>query len=82
MIVVQSSNCSPVVDYIHGKLIDEESFQPTIANGLAVPKVIGIEMIHQVVKESKGGAVTVSEQEILAGLKEFNSSEGISFSPR
>jgi threonine synthase len=81
MIVVQSSNCSPVVDYIHGKLIDEDSFQPTIANGLAVPKVIGIEMIHQVVKESKGWAVTVSEQEILAGFKEFNSTEGISFSP-
>jgi threonine synthase len=81
MIVVQSSNCSPVVDYIHGKLIDVNSFQPSIANGLAVPKVIGIEMIHQVVKESKGYAVTVSEQEILAGLKEFNSTEGISFSP-
>jgi threonine synthase len=81
MIVVQSSNCSPVVDYIHGKLFDESSIQDSIANGLAVPKVIGIEMIHQVVKESKGYAVTVSEQEILAGLKEFNSSEGISFSP-
>lgn len=81
MIVVQSSNCSPVVDYIHGKLIDEDSFQPTIANGLAVPKVIGIEMIQQVVKESKGYAVTVSEQEIRAGFKEFNSTEGISFSP-
>lgn len=81
MIVVQSSNCSPVVDYIHGKLIDVNSFQPTMANGLAVPKVIGIEMIHQVVKESKGYAVTVSEQEILAGFKEFNSTEGISFSP-
>lgn len=81
MIVVQSSNCSPVVDYIHGKLIDEDSFQPTIAHGLAVPKVIGIEMIQQVVKESKGYAVTVSEQEIRAGFKEFNSTEGISFSP-
>lgn len=81
MIVVQSSNCSPVVDYIHGKLIDENSFRDSIANGLAVPKVIGIEMIHQVVKESKGYAVTVSEQEILAGLKEFSRSEGISFSP-
>ena len=81
MIVVQSSNCSPVVDYINGKLIDETSFKDSIANGLAVPKVIGIEMIHQVVKESKGYAVTVSEQEILAGLKEFSSTEGISFSP-
>jgi threonine synthase len=81
MIVIQSSNCSPVVDYIHGKLINEDSFQDSIANGLAVPKVIGIEMIHQVVKESKGFAVTVSEQEILAGLIEFISTEGIAFSP-
>lgn len=81
MIVVQSSNCSPVVDYIHGKLIDEDSFQDSIANGLAVPKVIGIEMIHQVVKESKGYAVTVNEEEILSGLKEVISIEGISFSP-
>ena len=81
MIVVQSSNCSPVVDYIHGKLINEDSFQDSIANGLAVPKVIGIEMIHRVIKESKGYAVTVSEQEILAGFKEFNSTEGISVSP-
>ncbi len=80
MIVVQSENCAPVVKYIAGTFIDEGSFQPSIASGLAVPKVVGIEMIHQVVNESKGCAVTVSEQEILAGLREITTGGGISMS--
>jgi len=81
MIVVQSSNCSPVVNHILGKPNIEGSYQDSIASGLAVPKVIGMEMIHRVVKESKGYAITVDEQQILAGLKEFSSTEGISISP-
>lgn len=80
MVVVQSSNCSPIVDYVLGNEA-KTHYQGSIANGLAVPKVIGMQMVNQVLKESNGYAVTVSEQQILGGLKEFSSSEGISLAP-
>ena len=81
MIVVQSTNCAPVVDFIAGKPIVNRNYKGSVANGLAVPKVLGIDMIYKVVKESKGFAVTVSEQEILYSLAEFSSNEGISVAP-
>ena len=81
MVVVQSSNCSPIVDYVSGRPVNSSGYKGSIANGLAVPKVIGMEMIHQVRIESNGYAISVNEQQISVGLKEFSSAEGISLSP-
>lgn len=78
MIVVQSENCSPVVNEILGLPVDESTFSESIANGLAVPKAFGIDLIKEVVSESKGTALTVSEEEIREGTMEFGRLEGIS----
>ncbi|MFN1834761.1 threonine synthase [Balneola sp. MJW-20] len=78
MIVVQTESCSPVVNEILGITTDESKFQKSIANGLAVPKAFGIDLIREVVSESGGTALTVSEEEIREGTLEFGRMEGIS----
>lgn len=84
MVAVQSENCQPVVKAYH----DQESIQNTykypkasIANGLAVPYPFGLDLMLNVLKESGGLAIAVSEQEILDGLKELARSEGLLVSP-
>ncbi|MEL6277222.1 MAG: pyridoxal-phosphate dependent enzyme, partial [Bacteroidota bacterium] len=53
----------------------------TIANGLRVPAAFGDRMILQVLRESKGYAITVSEQDMQDGIKEVATNEGILLSP-
>ena len=80
MVVVQSTNCAPMVDYIHGN----QQYAPygeSRANGLAVPKAFGQDLIKKVVNESKGEAVAVSESDILKAAKELSILEGISMAP-
>lgn len=60
-----------------------ESFspEPSIAYGLAVPYPFAKDLIQQVVRESNGAAVTVSEKEIVCGIEEIAVTEGLLLSP-
>lgn len=78
MVVVQTENCAPVVKYIHGQEIDEATIKRSIANGLAVPKAFGRDLIKETVEESNGYAITVSEDQIYESTLEIGSQEGIS----
>ncbi len=80
MVVVQSLNCSPMVHFVNGNE-NHESYGESKANGLAVPKAFGKDLIKNVVHESKGSAIAVSEDNILKTAQELSRSEGISFSP-
>lgn len=80
MIVVQTEFCSPVIQAFQGKS-SKEKFRMSIANGLSVPKAFGLNMILDVLNQSKGAAITVSEKEILEGVKEIGRNEGIVISP-
>lgn len=80
MIVVQSKNCAPMVDFINGNK-SSLPYGESKANGLAVPKAFGQDMINSVVKESGGAAVAVSEESILSCTLEMSRATGISFSP-
>lgn len=80
MIVVQSDLCAPVCQVYNGLEVSEK-FQMSIANGLSVPKAFGIDMIMDVLNSSQGQAVTVSDQEILSGVREIGKNEGIVISP-
>lgn len=81
MVVVQTKNCSPMVSYVHGKPIDDTQFKKSIANGLAVPKAFGKDLIKQVVEESGGYALAIDEQKIREGTLEIGRKEGISIAP-
>ncbi|MEO9483068.1 MAG: threonine synthase [Ekhidna sp.] len=80
MIVVQSTSCAPMVDFVNGNN-HNEPYGESKANGLAVPKAFGQDLIKDVVKESKGEVVAVSEEAIIESALELSKSEGISFSP-
>ena len=81
MVVVQTENCAPMVSYVNGDPIDESQFRKSIANGLAVPKAFGQDLIKEVVEESGGYALAVDEQRILEGTLEIGRKEGISIAP-
>jgi len=53
----------------------------TIANGLRVPKAFGDRLIMKTIKESRGTALDVTEQEIIDAVYDFGRSEGIFLSP-
>jgi len=83
MIAVQSSKCAPILHALKDPVNWKNNFIPeaTIANGLAVPYPFGMKLMLQVLKESDGTAVAVSEEEIVAGVKEIAKTEGLLISP-
>ena len=83
MIAVQSKNCAPLLYALQDPINWKKNFIPkaTIANGLAVPYPFGMQMMLQVLKESGGTAVTVNEEEIISGVKEVATTEGLLLSP-
>jgi threonine synthase len=83
MVAVQAQNCSPVVDTFFGKQLNSLHYNgsPTIANGLAVPRPIGEPLMLQVIQESGGTAISISEEEMLQGLREIGQKEGLFVAP-
>ncbi len=84
MITVQPAVCAPIVkafhdgsDHIEPLEVEEQS----IASGIGVPAPFADYLILQVLRESNGTAVAVSEDEILDAIKLMGSAEGISSCP-
>ncbi|MFL5772165.1 MAG: threonine synthase [Flavisolibacter sp.] len=82
MIAVQASNCAPLAAAYHSAEW-KKNFKPkaTLANGLAVPDPFGMDLMLDVIHQSNGTVVTVSEEEIISGIKEVATTEGILLSP-
>ena len=79
MIVVQAEGCAPIVRaFERGERYAEpwENAQ-TLAAGIRVPAAIGDYLILDAVREGGGTAVTVTDDEILAAMREMTSTEGI-----
>ncbi len=83
MIAVQAANCMPLVQTFLGHQQNAQQYvgQPTIANGLAVPRPIGEQLMLKVLRASVGTAVAVTEDEMLIGLRELSRSEGVFVAP-
>ena len=81
MVVVQSSECSPIVDLFNGSDQGHKAYRMSVASGLSVPHAFGQDLIIKVLTESGGCAISVSDQKILAGLAEICGSEGMLISP-
>jgi threonine synthase len=79
-IAVQSEQCQPVVEtFLYGKI--SSSLKPTLANGLAVPTPFAQTLIQKVLRETNGSAIAVSEEDIIKGVKEIASTEGMLVAP-
>lgn len=83
MIVVQAENCAPIVRAFeegerHARLWNGAS---TVAPGIRVPVAIGDYLILDAVRKSSGTAVTVSDAEIIHGVRQLATTEGLFVSP-
>jgi threonine synthase len=83
MIGVQSSGCAPIVKaWDEGRPASEMwANAATLAAGLRVPKPYGDYLILDILKKSKGTALTVSDEEILEATRHWAKTEGIFAAP-
>jgi threonine synthase len=83
MVVVQAAGCAPVVKAWNEHKQTAEAWQnaQTAAAGLRVPKPYADYIILDILKQSGGAAVSVSDEEIFAGVHEWAGREGLFASP-
>jgi threonine synthase len=83
MVSVQSIGCAPIVKAFHEgeRFAEEFPNAHTAASGLRVPKAIGDFLILDALRESGGTAVAVSDEELIAAVKEIGASEGLFCAP-
>ena len=79
MFSVQSASCAPIVDaFATGKEEPDPEFPDgfTVATGLRVPRPFAGRQILSVLRESKGGAVKVGDQDIVDSMESL-AKEGV-----
>lgn len=83
MVTVQASGCAPIVRAFTEGTERAEPWQNahTVADGLRVPRAIGDFLILRAIRESGGTAIAVSDQEMVDGMREIGSFEGVSAAP-
>lgn len=79
MISIQASGCAPIIKALHEEKAVSEMWPNarTLAAGLRVPKAYGDFIILDIIRESGGTAVAVTDDAIMQGVKELASVEGI-----
>jgi len=83
MIAIQSAGCAPIPRAFAqgGKTSESWKNASTFASGLRVPKAYGDYIILEILRESGGTALAISEEDILTSLKDWAQNEGIFLSP-
>ena len=79
MVCVQAENCKPLVNAFHQNKKEAHFFEnaSTLANGLCVPKAFADHLILDVLYESRGTAIAVTDMEMIRGVKQIAEDEGI-----
>ncbi len=83
MYAVQSTGCAPIVDAFNAKIDHATPWKnaSTIAPGIRIPAPFADDLILSALHESNGGAIAVTDEEIIAAMKTVSSSEGIDVCP-
>jgi threonine synthase len=83
MVSVQAEHCAPIVRAFERGEERSEMWQEarTVADGLRVPKAVGDFLVLRAVRESGGTALAVSDGDMITGMLELGSREGISAAP-
>ena len=83
MIAIQAAGCAPVARaYEEGEQVSRMwENAATFASGLRVPKPYGDYIILNIVRESQGTVVALSDDQIFASLRDWASAEGLLLSP-
>jgi len=82
-VVVQAAGCAPIVRaFLEGKSnADFWENAHTIADGLRVPAAIADFIILQILYDSQGTALTVTDQEMMEGARLLGKTQGLFVSP-
>ena len=80
---VQSSGCAPVVRAFESGASACEAWRDpvTVAAGLRVPSPLGGALMLKALKESRGGAVAVSDQALVESARQLATLEGVDACP-
>jgi threonine synthase len=83
MFSVQASGCAPIVRAFEAgeKTAAEFPNAHTCASGLRVPKAVGDFLMLDILRASKGGAVTVDDEEMIRITRDVGSTEGLFVAP-
>ncbi|HTT21174.1 MAG TPA: threonine synthase [Candidatus Sulfotelmatobacter sp.] len=83
MIVVQSAGCAPIVKAWDEGRQSAEMWRnaATLASGLRVPKPYGDYLILEILRKSRGAAVSATDDEILEATRHWAKTEGIFAAP-
>src|SRR5687767_7456926 len=83
MVSVQAEGCAPIVRAFEQGAERSEMWHQarTVADGLRVPKAIGDFLVLRAVRESGGTALAITDRDMVDGMKQLGSLEGISAAP-
>src|SRR6266850_2378887 len=83
MVSVQASGCAPIVKAFADNKASAEPWPnaQTVASGLRVPQAVADFLMLQILRESGGTALSVSDDEMLAEIPRVGKVEGIFFCP-
>ena len=83
MVCVQAEGCAPMVNaFFEGERFASPFPDPsTMAAGLRVPAAIGDYLVLEAVRESGGTAITVTDDEMIAGVRNLAEKAGIYAAP-
>jgi len=83
MVAVQAEGCAPIVKAWEAHQSSAQFFQnaATVASGLRVPGPLGDLLILSMLRQTKGTALTVTDEEMLHAGRELASLEGIFAAP-
>jgi threonine synthase len=83
MVAVQAEGCAPIVKAWEANRDSAEFFPhaATMASGLRVPGPLGDQLILRMLRQTKGIAISVTDEEMLQAGKELAAQEGIFAAP-
>ncbi len=83
MICVQTAGCAPIVKAFEEHKTTAEMWPNahTIAAGLRVPKAYADFILLDIMRQSRGTAIAVTDDELMTGFKELASKEGMFAAP-
>ena len=83
MFSVQASGCAPIVRaFAAGENAAAEFPNAhTLASGLRVPKAVGDFLMLDILRVSRGGGITVEDEEMIAMTREVGAAEGLFVAP-
>ncbi|HXI93437.1 MAG TPA: threonine synthase [Blastocatellia bacterium] len=83
MVTVQAEGCAPIVKAFAAGASSGADVPDahTVASGLRVPKAVGDFIMLDILRKSGGTAVSVTDEELIAAVREIGSAEGIFAAP-